>query len=265
MTFCIAGLHSVCRQEKPFNPILGETFQARFDDGTAVYCEQVSHHPPVTAWEFVGPQNSYHFSGRGVWEASFRGNSVKGQQMGECVVSFSDGSCITFGPLPEVWIRNILFGERLFEYYGTIPFHDEKHNLHCEVQLNPDSGMIKWLRGKSKPTDMLRGDIVTLMGSGKTQKKEVISRAEGTWLGGLDFDGKRYWDIRQHGDSQKKEPTPVPDSEVLKSDSRFRTDLIALAKGDLREASEQKHVLEEIQREEARLRKEGRARRGITA
>jgi hypothetical protein len=33
---------------KPFNPILGETYQGNFDDGTEVYCEHTSHHPPIT-------------------------------------------------------------------------------------------------------------------------------------------------------------------------------------------------------------------------
>lgn len=39
--------------EKPFNPILGETYQG-FIAGCPVYAEQVSHHPPVTAIYMVG-------------------------------------------------------------------------------------------------------------------------------------------------------------------------------------------------------------------
>ena len=41
IAFFISGLHRGCRQVKPFNPILGETFQARYSDGTSVLCEQV--------------------------------------------------------------------------------------------------------------------------------------------------------------------------------------------------------------------------------
>jgi hypothetical protein len=33
-------------QLKPFNPIWGETFQAKIGD-TEVYLEQTSHHPPI--------------------------------------------------------------------------------------------------------------------------------------------------------------------------------------------------------------------------
>lgn len=39
--------------EKPFNPILGETFQG-FIDGCPVYAEQISHHPPITSIYFIG-------------------------------------------------------------------------------------------------------------------------------------------------------------------------------------------------------------------
>ena len=34
--------------EKPFNPILGETYQGMID-GCPVYAEQISHHPPIAS------------------------------------------------------------------------------------------------------------------------------------------------------------------------------------------------------------------------
>ena len=39
-----------------FNPIIGETLQGSYSDGTKVYCEQISHHPPITYFLVVGPQ-----------------------------------------------------------------------------------------------------------------------------------------------------------------------------------------------------------------
>ena len=38
---------------KPFNPMLGETFEY-VTDKYKVIAEQVSHHPPVTAWHCIG-------------------------------------------------------------------------------------------------------------------------------------------------------------------------------------------------------------------
>jgi hypothetical protein len=48
-TFTVAYL----QMDKPFNPILGETFQAIFD-GCLVYGEQIAHHPPISATYMVG-------------------------------------------------------------------------------------------------------------------------------------------------------------------------------------------------------------------
>lgn len=39
--------------EKPFNPILGETYQG-IVDGCPIYGEQISHHPPISSIYMVG-------------------------------------------------------------------------------------------------------------------------------------------------------------------------------------------------------------------
>ncbi|QPG72927.1 hypothetical protein FOA43_000231 [Brettanomyces nanus] len=56
---------TVGRIAKPFNPLLGETYEyARPDKGYRVFCEQVSHHPPISAvvsespyWAYYGESN----------------------------------------------------------------------------------------------------------------------------------------------------------------------------------------------------------------
>lgn len=61
---------------KPFNPILGETWSGSFPDGTQVYFEQTSHHPPVSHWEILG--DGWKLYGYGMYSASLRGNALKG-------------------------------------------------------------------------------------------------------------------------------------------------------------------------------------------
>ena len=48
--------------EKPLNPIIGETYQSRLEDGTEVFLEQVCHHPPISYLLAVGPNNLYKFA-----------------------------------------------------------------------------------------------------------------------------------------------------------------------------------------------------------
>lgn len=51
-----AGLHhSFEKWKKPFNPILGETWEAGLPDGSSIFMEQISHHPPVSAFHLEGP------------------------------------------------------------------------------------------------------------------------------------------------------------------------------------------------------------------
>jgi len=128
--FAIGGLHNTCRQKKPFNPILGETYEASYEDGAQIFCEQVSHHPPVTAWQVFGPGNSYKFYGYGEWVASFSVNAVSGQQKGRHVIEFQDGSKIVYN-LPQVVLQGVLWGERVMNYEGTINFIDEKKWYRC--------------------------------------------------------------------------------------------------------------------------------------
>jgi hypothetical protein len=64
ITWFIAGLHhSVEKWKKPFNPILGETWQAALSDGSTIAMEQISHHPQVSAFQIEGPDSSYRFVG----------------------------------------------------------------------------------------------------------------------------------------------------------------------------------------------------------
>jgi hypothetical protein len=58
--------------------VAGETFQANLDDGTEIFLEQTSHHPPASNWEVFGPNHAYHFWGYGEWAASCTGNTIKG-------------------------------------------------------------------------------------------------------------------------------------------------------------------------------------------
>jgi hypothetical protein len=61
MAFVVSGLHRGVKQVKPFNPILGETWQSEYKDGTRLYMEQLAHHPPITGFEVVGPNNLFYF------------------------------------------------------------------------------------------------------------------------------------------------------------------------------------------------------------
>eukprot|EP00163_Fabomonas_tropica_P030325 TRINITY_DN679_c1_g1_i13.p1 TRINITY_DN679_c1_g1~~TRINITY_DN679_c1_g1_i13.p1 ORF type:complete len:408 (-),score=133.68 TRINITY_DN679_c1_g1_i13:373-1596(-) len=263
MAFAVAGLAHTCKQRKPFNPVLGETFEASYSDGTQLFLEQSMHHPPVTHFYTLGPQELFKFYGSINFSSSFRGNKVVGQQKGEHHVEFADGVKITW-ELPTVLIKGIMWGHRVCHYTGTMKFVDETNNLHCELQFNPDQpGFLRSMfsRAKKPPADTVRGDLLRVKpGSDASSKKsknqhEKLATAEGSWIKHLCFDGEaeKVWDIA----STPQHKIVVPDN-ALPSDSRHREDLRHLANEDFDQAQEMKVMIEEKQRHDRKLREEGR-------
>jgi len=249
ITFYIAGIHLTSTQRKPFNPILGETYQGRFlEDGTEVFCEQTTHHPPASNFQVIPKDGSYLFWGYGIFSAIYMGNIVKGVQTGPNFVDFPDKTRITIS-LPHLVFRGLMWGDRIQDLGGTLKFEDEKHNLSCELVLNPEAPgwVASWFTTPKYTTDYLMGDIID------SESLEKLSHVEGCWLSHIDFDGERYWNLE---DTAPCCLAPVDDP--LPSDCRYRYDLQALLAGNAEEAQRRKTHLEEKQRYEAKLRKEGK-------
>jgi hypothetical protein len=269
-TGVLAGLHLKCEQAKPFNPILGETYEAVYEAGHRLYVEQVSHHPPVTAWEVFapGPSPAWVYTGTCLWKASLRGNTIKGCEAGDCTVSFragpAAGSSIVFS-LPTVALAGIAWGERRADFCGKLVATDSHNGLTFSVLFNPDvqstSGYLKSLIfTPAHPSDYFKGAIANAKG-------KELCQVEGSWLSHISFDGVKMWELGKPagagaaaGVAAAPRPTPVPDP--LPSDSRFRTDLITLRTGDLVEAQKEKNRLEELQRADRKLRQEKKPRSG---
>jgi hypothetical protein len=128
MTFALAGRHLTVSMDKPFNPILGETFEAEFSDGTQVCVEQTSHHPPISHWGVYGLDGSFLYSGYGESVAKFRTNAMTVGLKGHHKIEFANGESIWF-TMPMFNISGVVMGTRLVEYFGTMVFRDEKNDL----------------------------------------------------------------------------------------------------------------------------------------
>lgn len=249
--FIIGGLNRQCiGQKKPFNPILGETYQASFFDGTKVFMEQTSHHPPVSHWDVEAP-GRWRMYGHGEATASVTtGNTIKcGRKGSNTIVFASDGAVITWDS-PSLFVGGLLWGTRTMEFSGEITVTDAKNNLEIKINFDADTVKGGWFGGgKTGATDVIRGSLVR---KGKKEDENVkMCDMEGSWINYVQFDGKRIWDIRSHaGYSLIPHPNPLP------SDSSFREDLCALASGNVALAQKEKERLEVLQRADKKGRKE---------
>ncbi|CEP02333.1 unnamed protein product (mitochondrion) [Plasmodiophora brassicae] len=245
IAFAISGLHFSVRQWKPFNPILGETYQAEFGDGTQMYLEQTSHHPPVSHYQVFGPNNLYKLYGYATFAAAWRGNCLKGSQSGPNVVEFQDGSRVSY-TLPYLWLSGILYGDRISEYLGEMQVADRRNELDCKIVFNPDgvSYLKSFFVSSSSPSDIFRGDIM--------RKGSRVAQVEGSWLNEVKSNGTVLYDARV-----KSNVFAQAVADPLPSDSRFRADLVALAEGNFDLAQTKKVELEDAQRADRALRKQG--------
>ncbi|CAL5223830.1 g6406 [Coccomyxa viridis] len=236
VAFVIGGLRRQTSTLKPFNPILGETYQAQYSSGLQVYAEQSSHHPP------------FIFFGNGNWKASARGNSIWGQQSGRNSVLFTrDGSTVSW-ELPKLLLKGILWGERVLKYSGAIAFEDDKNGIRCNVSIEGSQpGLLSslWRSKKSRKHDELHGTL--------QKGDKVLDTIHGSWLTSVEWakwgSGKKIWDAAM---SEVHAPQPV--KAPLPSDSRHRGDLKALVEGNVEGAQEQKSKLEQLQRSDQALR-----------
>jgi oxysterol-binding protein-related protein 9/10/11 len=76
-------MHNVRGSEKkPLNPFLGELFLGHWDDAevgeTKLISEQVSHHPPVTAYCIINEKNGVTLQGYNGQRASFANLTITG-------------------------------------------------------------------------------------------------------------------------------------------------------------------------------------------
>ena len=135
ITFFNTVFHMSAHVEKPFNPILGETFQARIN-GVPLYAEQISHHPPISVFTLIA--DDYKFIGSYECVVNLHANSVVFKFVGQPYVEYKKwGSKVCFvNPLMN--ISGTSFGQRTMNFEGKCFAYDESCKLYCELDYNPD-------------------------------------------------------------------------------------------------------------------------------
>lgn len=257
----IGGLYVSAKQLKPFNPLLGETFQAVFPTRKiSINIEHTSHHPPIA--NFLLSHKDFKFWGRYEFFAKIEGvtkNILLMHQQGPNHVDFKDGQRITFH-WPHLYVEGITHGDRVCKYTGYMKFIDEKNQIKAIIKLG-ESGDQQNL--PKKRSDVFYGKIYRYKKSDSSLSKKKTFKSEeefgdleeelhtlyGSWLEYLRVDEKEIWNIDKDVPSHY-----IPIEHPLPSDSRFREDLIWMKKNNKKHAQEWKLKLEERQRYERKVR-----------
>ncbi len=112
--------------EKPLNPILGETFQARGQDGAYIFMEQTSHHPPISHFLIEGPNGNYKLTGWSQHGIKVGVNSCNLHALGHKEITFKDGQRIRFNNTGD-YVFNIIMGAMGHQLTGKVTLTDEEN------------------------------------------------------------------------------------------------------------------------------------------
>uniref|UniRef100_A0A671UIM1 Oxysterol-binding protein n=1 Tax=Sparus aurata TaxID=8175 RepID=A0A671UIM1_SPAAU len=126
------------RTGKPFNPLLGETYELVRDDlGFRLISEQVSHHPPVSAFHAEGLEQDFVFHGSIYPKLKFWGKSVEADPKGIITLELPKHNEAYTWTNPTCCVHNIIVGQLWIEQYGNVEVINHKTGERCCLNFKP--------------------------------------------------------------------------------------------------------------------------------
>ncbi|KAJ5152899.1 Oxysterol-binding protein [Penicillium canariense] len=254
--FAISSLSSNRVRErsirKPFNPMLGETYElVREDQGFRFISEKVSHRPVQLAYQ--ADSREWSLAQSPMPSQKFWGKSAEITTEGRVRITLhATGDRFSWTPATS-FLRNIIAGEKYVEPVGELAVTNESTG-HRSISTFKAGGMFS---GRSEEVSTRAVD---------SYNKPVALGLVGTWPAALNLtrdgspSGKPIWTAgplvpnapKHYGltafAAALNEITPIENSHLPPTDSRLRPDQRALEEGDLDRAEEIKVQLEEGQR-----------------
>nr|XP_046173943.1 oxysterol-binding protein-related protein 6-like isoform X2 [Oncorhynchus gorbuscha] len=250
--FVISGYSSTYYRagSKPFNPLLGETYECiREDKGMCFIAEQVSHHPPISACH--ADSNKFTFLQDVRWKNKFWGKSMEILPIGTVnVILPSFGDHYEWNKVTTC-VHNILSGRRWIEHYGEITVRNTKSSA-CICKLTFVKGNY-W----SSNVNEVQGFVMD-------QEGKVVRRLFGKWHEGLycgvppsarciwrpgsmPTDYELYYGFTRFA-IELNELCPEMQDLLPPTDARFRPDQRHLEEGNVEMAASEKQRIEDMQR-----------------
>ncbi|XP_069839112.1 oxysterol-binding protein-related protein 6 isoform X1 [Dendropsophus ebraccatus] len=235
---------------KPFNPVLGETYECiREDKGFRFFSEQVSHHPPISACHCESKNFVFWQDVR--WKNKFWGKSMEILPFGTVNVTLPKyGDCYVWNKVTTC-IHNILSGRRWIEHYGEITIRNTKSGAStCKMTFikgNYWSSNVNEIHGvvmdqEGKVVHRLFGKWHEALYCGDAPAAKCIWRP-----GSMPTNYELYYGFTRFA-IELNELDPVMKEYLPKTDARFRPDQRLLEEGSVEAASTEKQRIEELQR-----------------
>ena len=252
-TFAISSLSSSRVKErslrKPFNPMLGETYELiQEDKGFRFVAEKVSHRPVQLAFHAEASDWSMTQSPKPMQK--FWGKSSEINTEGKVrLVLYTTGEIYSW-TAPTCFLRNIIAGEKYIEPTGTASVFNETSGQKAVITFKA-KGMFS---GRSEDVDVQLVDVhgshlpIGLEGTWTQTLHRKDGAKKAVWsAGGLVSNAAKHYGMTLFA-SSLNEITEMEQHKLPPTDSRLRVDQRALENGKHDEAEHLKNELEEAQR-----------------
>ncbi|WEW55127.1 Oxysterol-binding protein 4 [Emydomyces testavorans] len=250
-------------EKKPLNPFLGELFLGKWEDNgeigeTKLFSEQVSHHPPVTAYSIENEKHGVELQGYNAQKASFS-STIYVKQLGHALYSIPTPNTSTSAretyliTLPALHIESLIYGTPFVELDRS-SYIVSSTGYIAKIDYSGKG----WLSGK-------KNSFSAILYHESEGEKNPIYAADGRWSKEFTIKearGKKQ-EIEKY-DAKATKTTPLTlakleDQDIYESRRAWRDVALAIERGDMDATSLAKSKIENAQRELRKLeREEGR-------
>lgn len=242
---------------KPFNPLLGETYECiREDRGFRFIAEQVSHHPPISAC-YAESRNYIFWQDMRV-KTKFWGKSMEILPIGSIHVLLPRTGDEYQWNKVTTCVHNLFSGQRWVDQYGEMIITDKVGEVNCKLNFVKAS---YWSNKRHE-----------VYGTISTNEGEVIHNLFGKWTealycgvaptakcvwrpGAMPQDYEMYYGFTTFA-MELNELDPDMVKLLPPTDTRLRPDQRLLEEGNIQVAETIKTQLEQAQRERRKKREE---------
>ncbi|KAJ6705744.1 hypothetical protein OIU79_010426 [Salix purpurea] len=266
--FAVSGYaSSEGRHCKPFNPLLGETYEADFPDkGVRFFSEKVSHHPTLIACHCEG--RGWKFWGDSNLRTKFWGRSIQLDPVGILTLEFDDGEIFQWSKVTTT-IYNLILGKVYCGHHGMMHIQGNRQ-YSCKLKFKEQSildrnphqvqGFVEDASGNKVASLFGKWEdsmyYTTGDGTSKTKDRIPSSNATLLWKRNKPPLNLTRYNLTSFAITLN-ELTPGLQERLPPTDSRLRPDQRHLENGEYEKANEEKQRLERRQRMSRQLQEDG--------
>uniref|UniRef100_A0A669F474 Oxysterol-binding protein n=1 Tax=Oreochromis niloticus TaxID=8128 RepID=A0A669F474_ORENI len=266
---------TVYRTGKPFNPLLGETYELdrKRESGYRSLCEQVSHHPPAAAHHAISDRG-WTLRQEITVASKFRGKYLSIMPLGTIHAVFEKSNNHYTWKKVTTTVHNIIVGKLWIDQSGEIDVVNHTTGDRCHLKFAPYSYFSRDVARKVTGVVMDKDGKAHYVLSGTWDEKMEFSKVMQSSRGGENgTEGKQKTVYQTLKARELWRRNPLPDGAetmyyftalaltlneledgVAPTDSRRRPDQRLMEEGRWDEANAEKQRLEEKQRSARRER-----------